>query len=87
MKTRWGQTWCPHTATAVRVWSGLDEQRRGQPWVLVATAHPAKFESVVEPLIDATVPVPPALARLLDLPARAEHLEPSLDALRDALIP
>jgi threonine synthase len=82
---RWGQVWCPHTATAVRAWSRLDEERRARPWVLVATAHPAKFETVVEPLIGRRVPVPPALAELLDLPAHAEPLEPNLGALRAAL--
>ena len=83
---RWGQVWCPHTATAVRAWEELPAERRGGPWVLVATAHPAKFETVVEPLVGVTVPVPPALAALLDLPARAEPLAPELDALRAALL-
>ncbi len=31
----------------------------------MATAHPAKFEQVVEPLIGTTVPVPAALDSLL----------------------
>ena len=83
---RWGQTWCPHTATAVRAWARLDDGQRRQPWIWVATAHPAKFETVVEPLVGYPVPVPPALAQLLDLPARAESLVPELSALRAALI-
>jgi hypothetical protein len=83
---RWGQVWCPHTATAVRAWDGLDPDRQTQPWVLVATAHPAKFETVVEPLVGKSVAVPPALAALLELPARAEPLRPDLDALRAALL-
>jgi threonine synthase len=83
---RWGQTWCPHTATAVRAWERLDEAQRGKPWIWVATAHPAKFETVVEPLVGSAVPVPPALAQLLELPARAEALVPELPALRAALI-
>ncbi len=83
---RWGQVWCPHTATAVRAWDGLGPDRQTQPWVLVATAHPAKFETVVEPLVGQSVAVPPALAALLELPARAEPLRPDLDALRAALL-
>lgn len=83
---RWRQIWCPHTACAVRAWSRLDRTRRAAPWLLVATAHPAKFETVVEPLIDETVPVPPALASLLDRPAQAEPLVPELDRLREVLL-
>ena len=83
---RWDRVWCPHTATAVRAWEELPAARRDGPWVLVATAHPAKFETVVEPLIGDTVPVPPALAALLDLPARAEPLAPEPEALRAALL-
>jgi threonine synthase len=53
---------------------------------LVATASPAKFPEIVEPLIDSTVPVPPALAELLQRPTQVEPLEPSLAALRSALL-
>src|SRR5205085_848103 len=43
--------------------------------VLAATAHPAKFETVVEPLIGRTVEPPAPLRALLDRPSRAEPLE------------
>ena len=77
----WGEVWDPHTATAVAA-----RERIGvSDWILVSTAHPAKFEGVVEPLIGREVPVPPELQRLLDQPSHAEPLEPTLDALRDAL--
>ena len=64
-----GQTWCPHTATAAHVYRQLPAAAAQERWVLVATAHPAKFNDVVEPLIGAEVPVPPALAELLSLPS------------------
>jgi threonine synthase len=80
-----GQTWCPHTATAAHVYRCLPAQRRTERWVLVATAHPAKFNDVVEPLIGAGVPVPPALAALLSLPALERDVAPSLDELRNLL--
>jgi len=74
----WGEVWDPHTATAVEV-----REQAGTPhWILVATAHPAKFEQVVEPLIGQTVPVPEALAAVMDRAAPAPEIEPSLDALR-----
>jgi threonine synthase len=80
-----GQTWCPHTATAACVYRRLRDGRRGRRWVLVATAHPAKFNDIVEPLIGATVPVPPALAALLELPSIQTSVEPRLEDLRQVL--
>ena len=80
-----GQTWCPHTATGAHVYRQLPDARRQERWVLVATAHPAKFNDVVEPLIGAEVPVPPALAELLSLPAFERDVAPTLDALRPIL--
>lgn len=80
-----GQTWCPHTATAACVYRRLDSRRAEERWVLVATAHPAKFNDIVEPLIGAPVPVPPALAALLELPSVQSVVEPRLDDLRGIL--
>jgi threonine synthase len=82
---RYGQAWCPHTATGVRAWERLDEAARERPWVIVATAHPAKFEDVVEPLIAAPVPVPPALAELLARPRHFIEIGPETAALEDLL--
>ena len=43
---------CPHTATATWTWRHLDnDTAKGHDWILVATAHPATFETIVEPLI------------------------------------
>ncbi len=53
--------------------------------MLVATAHPAKFNDVVEPLIGTTVPVPPALAELLLLPSQQRDVAPTLADLRRVL--
>jgi threonine synthase len=73
---------CPHTATATWAWRHLDDDvAKGHDWILVATAHPAKFETIVEPLIGETVPVPPELADLLARPAHATTIEPTLTAL------
>ena len=82
---RRGRTWCPHTATGFRVHDQLPPARRAQPWIVAATAHPAKFDNIVEAVIGAKVPVPPALARLLALPTRCEDLEPELGRLANAL--
>jgi threonine synthase len=81
-----GQTWCPHTATAACAYHRLEPARRTGRWVLVATAHPAKFDDIVEPLIGAAVPVPPSLAVLLSLPSRQTGIEPTREALRNVLM-
>jgi threonine synthase len=80
----YGEIWCPHTATAAEVFANLSEsERRAHSWVLVATAHPAKFREIVEPLIG-PVPVPETLRRLFELPSRFEEIDPTLAALRSA---
>jgi threonine synthase len=83
---RFGREWCPHTATAAEVYQRLsDGERRDNPWILVATAHPAKFNDIVEPIIGKSVAVPPALARLLALPRHFTDIMPSLGALAAVL--
>ncbi|MGH8223413.1 MAG: threonine synthase [Woeseiaceae bacterium] len=77
---------CPHTATATFVYSRLGASaRRNKDWILVATAHPAKFEQIVEPLIGVPVPLPGSLARLLARPTRVLPMNPSLESLATAL--
>ena len=76
------RVWCPHSATAAEVYHRLPPARRQEPWVIVATAHPAKFDEVVEPLIGRTIPIPPNLERLLCLPRHDVDVAPTLDALR-----
>jgi threonine synthase len=83
---RYGEVWCPHTATAFWVYDHLPPARKaGRPWIVSATAHPAKFESIVEPVIGRAVPVPPALAQLLDRPTASTPLAPQLDRLASEL--
>jgi threonine synthase len=79
---RHGEVFCPHTATAVHVLETLRAQGVEGDWAVAATAHPAKFESVVEPLIGTAVAVPESLAALLNRPARAEPLAAEYAALR-----
>jgi threonine synthase len=77
---------CPHTATATHVWRQMSAAARSETdWILVATAHPAKFETVVEPLIGAAVPLPPELEAILSRPSRSVMIEPPLEALAEAM--
>lgn len=84
---RWGEVWCPHTATAAHVLEHRLHEERDASWIIVATAHPAKFETVVEPLIGREVAMPPALAALMDLPSHSDPMQPTIAALRSALAP
>ena len=77
-----GEVFCPHTATAVHLLDGLREGGDAQAWAVVATAHPAKFEQVVEPLLGHPVAVPPALAAMLQRSASAEPLAATDAALK-----
>ena len=77
---------CPHTATATHVWRQLDADiAEKDDWILVATAHPAKFETIVEPLIGEVLALPPELEEILSRPARAVSIDPDLPSLAAAL--
>ena len=85
-----GQVWCPHTATAAEAYERLCVARQVAPkrqgrWVVVATAHPAKFREIVEPIIGQTIPVPETLAKLFARPTECTEIEADLSALRAAL--
>jgi len=76
---RHGWIWCPHTACAAEVHSRLLARGRGAPhWCIVATAHPAKFPEIVEPLIGGAVPVPQTLLALFL--RRSEFVEIDADS-------
>lgn len=80
----WGEIWCPHTATAAEVYARMPgSERAARNWVLVATAHPAKFREIIEPLVG-SVPVPGNLQRLYELPSRFQEIDPTLSGLRHA---
>ena len=83
---RHGQVFCPHTAAGVHVLQQLRAEGATGTWAVVATAHPAKFESIVEALVGHPVPVPPALAELLSRPSHAEPLAADPVALRRRLL-
>ena len=85
-----GQVWCPHTATAAEAYERLSAARQGAPqkqgrWVLVSTAHPAKFREIVEPLIGKAVAVPDTLAKLFARESDCTEIAADLSALRVAL--
>jgi len=77
---------CPHTATATFAWRRLSQQEKiDSDWILVATAHAAKFEQIVEPIIGESVAIPAELADILSRERRFLKIEPTMDALATAL--
>jgi threonine synthase len=83
--TRYGAAICPHTATAAVVLERLRARGDTRDFAIVATAHPAKFDAIVEPLIGARVAVPPSLATILAQTSRAEPLEADYATFRARL--
>ena len=79
--SRTGTAFCPHTACALAVRERLPTNNA----LIVATAHPAKFNEIVEPMIGREIAVPPALAQLLAQPAHAQTLTNDRGALIAAL--
>ena len=57
----------------------------GARGVVLATAHPAKFAEIVEPLIGESVPVPPGIARAMGRPRHSIEIAPELEAVREVL--
>lgn len=84
-ESRFGHIVCPHTAAALAVIERRRNAGDTRPYIAVATAHPAKFDSVVEPCVGHPLPVPPALATILQRPAYAEPLQADPAALAAAL--
>lgn len=84
-QTRYGTVVCPHTACAV---VALERRRAAGDtgdYAVVATAHPAKFDTVLAPLIDEVPAPPPALAALLQQPSHAEALANDYSAFCERL--
>jgi threonine synthase len=84
---RYGRIWCPHTAVAAEVYERLPPDRRQEGrWILVATAHPAKFREIAEPLVGHPIEMPETLARLFARPTECVEIAAELNALRDVLV-
>ena len=77
----WDTVWDPHTATAVEVRERLAQTDEERDWILVATAHPAKFPEVVEPLVGREVEVPEPLADVMARSHPVPEIEPDLEAM------
>ena len=66
-----GHIICPHTACGERV---RRDHYADEDTVVVATAHPAKFERIVEPIIGGPVAIPKQLFDILQKPSAAKSI-------------
>lgn len=80
-----GHVLCPHTACAAEVLDRLRARDVQGDWAAVATAHPAKFPEVVEPLLGEAIAPPPALAAMLQRPSHVQGIGNDVDALKERL--
>lgn len=76
------QIFCPHTATAVFI----RRQLKTGDWIIVATAHPAKFETIIEPLLQKTLDIPDELLNILSKKSVLMDIGANLSDLQRCLI-
>jgi threonine synthase len=74
----------PHSAIAYLGLKGREGQE-GLKGIFLATAHPAKFAEIVDPIIGRAVEKPAPLAQALARPRHLIRIPPSLDAVRSVL--
>ncbi|NQT57480.1 MAG: threonine synthase [Bacteroidetes bacterium] len=67
---------CPHTAAGEFVRRNFVPEKHS---IVVATAHPAKFETIVEPVVGQQIPIPEALAGILEKEGHAEVIAPIME--------
>lgn len=75
----------PHSAVAASGLGTVLGQGGPEAGIFLATAHPAKFAEVVEPVIHTQVPLPPRLAECLRREPRVTRIGSTLAQLRPLL--
>lgn len=79
---KWNRALCPHTATAAWVRNQLGGEEH---WIVAATAHPAKFAEIVEPLIEEKITWPPSLLDILNRPSFYEEIEANRESVEEKM--
>ena len=85
-EAKYQRAFCPHTACGIEM---LEQERRGgsdEDLCVVATAHPSKFDDVVEGLVGHAVAPPEALRAMLARPAKSEPLSADYESLKAFLL-
>ena len=66
--------------------AGARGQAGGRVGIFLATAHPAKFSEVVEPVLGRPIDVPPALAEVVARPRHVLKINATFEAVRRTLV-
>ena len=78
---------CPHTATAFKAYDSLEKtENKDHHWVIVSTAHPAKFENIVEPIIHESIEVPNNLMMILEKESAFTEIDSDFNSLKQFLV-
>ncbi len=80
-KEKYNYIACPHTATAFFARENQPFEEKLKPYLMVATADPAKFNDVVEPALEEKVELPQRLKLLLEKEQTAKHIVPDMQEL------
>ncbi|MDR3129958.1 MAG: threonine synthase [Treponema sp.] len=81
---RWAYYLDPHTAVGWKAADKLAGNFDGGPLAVLATAHPAKFAEIVEP-ITGHVPIPESLKKAMDREPKALIIPADIEALKEVL--
>jgi threonine synthase len=77
----------PHTAVGMAAaFDYLAGSRDNLEMIIVATAHPGKFCSVVEQAIEASCPMPQSLRRVLNIAKQSEKIKNNYEQLKSILL-
>lgn len=84
LRARTGYCLDPHGAVG---YLGLQAgQKQSETGIFLETAHPAKFNRVVEEILQQPVPMPPALAALANREKKSVFCKPAYSEVKQALI-
>ncbi len=86
MKILWQQGYMaePHSATAYHALN--DQLKDGEHGVFLCTAHPAKFKSVVDEILNQNIPLPDQIAAYADRSLLSKTLAVNFDELKKCLM-
>ncbi|MDC0255584.1 threonine synthase [Bacteriovoracales bacterium] len=74
----WNEILCPHTATAAYTRDIFPET----PFIIAATAHPSKFNEVIEPLIGKELELPETLKKMIEKPLQYQSVSKESESLK-----
>ena len=76
----------PHTAVALEAVHGSTRRKEDGPWIVLATAHPAKFGEAIKKATGKDPAIPNQLQQDLDKPLHVNDMEASMEELVHRLL-